>query len=69
MFDGNENKAISKILDAYQAALGGESGLTNRHRIEHCPLLDEATLQRMVYKDWDISQLSDWSCGILGISI
>ena len=48
MIHGNGDKAISNILDAYQTALGGESGLTKRHRIEHCSLLDEATLQRMV---------------------
>ena len=48
MIHGNGNRAICNILDAYQEALGGGSGLAKRNRIEHCSLLDEATLQRMV---------------------
>ena len=47
MIHGNGNRAISTILDAYEAGLGRVSGLDKRHRIEHCSLLDETALQRM----------------------
>ncbi len=43
----NGNKAIDLTLSAYEAALGGESGLTKRHRIEHCSLLDDEAIEKL----------------------
>lgn len=47
MIHGNGNKAIEKILTAYEKALGGKSGLKKGHRIEHCSLPSEDSLKRM----------------------
>ncbi len=43
----NGNKAIDLTLSAYEAALCGESGLTKRHRIEHCSLLDDEAIEKL----------------------
>ncbi len=43
----NGDAAIDIGLDAYEAALGGKSGLEGRHRIEHCSLLDAGQIARM----------------------
>lgn len=47
MVHANGNKAIEKVLIAYEKALDGESGLIKRHRIEHCSILDEDAIKRM----------------------
>ena len=43
----NGDAAIDIGLDAYEAVLGGKSGLELRHRIEHCSLLDANQIARM----------------------
>ena len=47
MCHSNGDKAIKLTLDAFKIALKGESGITKRHRIEHCSLADPATLEQM----------------------
>ena len=47
MIHANGNKAIDLAIAAYRDALGGESGQTKRHRIEHCSLLNEENLDNM----------------------
>ena len=47
MIHSNGDKVIALALQAYEYALGGESGLAKRHRLEHSSLLDECTLQCM----------------------
>ena len=47
MIHANGNKAIDLAVKAYREALGGKSGLTKRHRIEHCSLLNEENLDSM----------------------
>lgn len=47
MIHANGNKAIEFTLEAYKLALEGKSGLTKRHRIEHCSLVDDKTLDRI----------------------
>ncbi len=47
MIHANGNKAIEFTLDAYELALGGESGLNKRHRIEHCSLVNKTALDRI----------------------
>ena len=48
MIHANGSLALEKILEAYEQALGGVSGLEKRHRIEHCSLpKDEAALKKM----------------------
>ena len=47
MIHANGNKAIELTLEAYKLALKGESGLTKRHRIEHCSLVEEKVLDRI----------------------
>ncbi len=47
MCHSNGDKAIKLTLDAFEISLKGESGTTKRHRIEHCSLVDPATLERI----------------------
>ncbi|ASP38467.1 twin-arginine translocation signal domain protein [Bacterioplanes sanyensis] len=47
MIHANGNHAVDLALDVYENALQGESGLTLRHRIEHCSLLSDYSAQRM----------------------
>ena len=47
LLHANGDAAIEKALTAYEAVLGGESGLAKRHRIEHCSLLNKANIQKM----------------------
>ena len=47
MIHANGNKAIDLAITAYREALGGESGQTKRHRIEHCSLANEENLDNM----------------------
>ena len=47
MIHANGNKAIDLAIKAYREALDGKSGLTKRHRIEHCSLLNEEHLDSM----------------------
>ncbi len=39
--------AIDTVLDAYEAALTDTPRPDHRHRIEHCSIVDEATIQRI----------------------
>lgn len=47
MCHANGDKAIKFALDAYELVLKGESGISKRHRIEHCSLVDSYTLDRI----------------------
>lgn len=47
MIHANGDRAIDFTLQAYEAALQGNSALEKRHRIEHCSLLTADTLQTM----------------------
>ena len=47
MIHANGDKAIDLSLDAYQIALKGKSGIPKRHRIEHCSVVNQDTLNRM----------------------
>lgn len=47
MIHANGITAIGKTLTAYENALGSESGLLKRHRIEHCSLPDGEALKKM----------------------
>ncbi|NWA24489.1 amidohydrolase family protein [Pseudomonas gingeri] len=47
MIHANGDRAIQFTLDAYANALGKQSGLEKRHRIEHCSLLATETLDQM----------------------
>lgn len=47
MIHANGDRAIQFTLDAYANALGKQSGLEKRHRIEHCSLLTNETLDQM----------------------
>ncbi|WP_200890415.1 amidohydrolase [Pseudoalteromonas luteoviolacea] len=47
LIHANGNHAIDITLDVYENALQGQSGLSSRHRIEHCSLLSDLSAQRM----------------------
>lgn len=47
LLHANRDAAVTKALAAYEAVLGGESGLPKRHRIEHCSLLNKENIQKM----------------------
>ncbi len=47
MIHANGDRAIQFTLDAYANALGKQSGLEKRHRIEHCSLLKKETLDQL----------------------
>ncbi|WP_338524124.1 amidohydrolase [Pseudomonas batumici] len=47
MIHANGDRAIQFTLDAYANALGKQSGLEKRHRIEHCSLLTKETLDQL----------------------
>ncbi|UQS18156.1 amidohydrolase [Pseudomonas sp. HS6] len=53
MIHANGDRAIEFTLQAYKTALKGQSGLEKRHRIEHCSMLNNDTLDQM--KDLGIS--------------
>ncbi|AXI62567.1 amidohydrolase [Pseudomonas kribbensis] len=53
MIHANGDRAIAFTLQAYKEALNGQSGLEKRHRIEHCSMLSNDTLDQM--KDLGIS--------------
>ncbi|WP_192558576.1 amidohydrolase [Pseudomonas allokribbensis] len=53
MIHANGDRAIEFTLQAYKNALNGQSGLEKRHRIEHCSMLNDKTLDQM--KDLGIS--------------
>ena len=47
MIHANGDKAIEIAIAAYKDALGGNSGLDKRHRIEHCSILDDSHIDTM----------------------
>jgi predicted amidohydrolase YtcJ len=47
MIHANGDAAIADVLAAYREALAGRSGLTHRHRIEHCSVPTEDQLAQM----------------------